>query len=168
MKNSTTNTQYLYHYTSSFHLPMILSTGYLKLTESNLKEPKNTRIEYGIVVDDTMNYKPVVWLSDCKIPYGLGLDGSAVNKSEIRITIPKKEHYQYWLGWANRNRVNKKWQNVFISSTPNYKSWYVSEKIILLDDFLLIENTITGELIWSKEKGLIKPLRNTNFGSMPM
>lgn len=30
-------TNVLYHYTSSYHLPTILKTGYLKLTESNLR-----------------------------------------------------------------------------------------------------------------------------------
>ena len=33
--------EYLYHFTSPNHLPEILNAGYLKLTPSNLIEPKD-------------------------------------------------------------------------------------------------------------------------------
>lgn len=138
---------YLYHFTSTYHLMMILETGFLKLTPSGLKETKNPRIVNGKLIDDNMDYKPVVWLTDSDQPLGLGLEGSTVDKSEIRITLLKKENYKYWLGWANNNLMNKKWQKEFIASTPQYKTWYVSEQVIPLNDVLKIENLKTGKII---------------------
>lgn len=139
--------EYLYHFTSTYHLKMILESRFLKLTPSGLKETKNPRVENGILIDDNMNYKPVVWLTDNDKPLGLGLEGSIVDKSEIRITLSKNDHYKYWLGWANKNLMNKKWQKEFIASTPQYKSWYISEQLIPIEDIIIIENLKTGKII---------------------
>ena len=43
-----------YHYTSRYHLPVILYDGYLKLTESNLRQEEEM-------------YKPVVWLTSAEV-----------------------------------------------------------------------------------------------------
>jgi phosphoglucomutase len=135
-----------------------LNSGYLKLTSSNLKEPKEiwTEIHNGIYTlrTDVDRYKPVVWLTDKNSPEGLGLDynpfgGGRVNFSKkiIRISITKEDTYKYWLSWVKKNNIDKSWMRSLINGM-DYRSWYISEKEILLADIELIENLNTSEIIF--------------------
>lgn len=66
----------LYHFTSVYHAIAIVDSGYLKLTESNLVSPDGTwQTELK-----SKNYKPVVWLTDSKVPEGLGLSSYPMKK----------------------------------------------------------------------------------------
>jgi len=129
----------MYHYTSTYHLPMILEDGFLKPTESNLRA-------------DIENVKNVVWLTDLyePTPYGLGLVGSIVDKSEIRITITRSKKYKFWKVWSRQNKINKEWAKI-LEKDRNPNNWYISEKPIPIDDFIMIENVKTGEVLWKKE-----------------
>lgn len=129
----------LYHYTSTYHLSQILESNYLKLTEGNLSK-------------EIENYKDVVWLTDMKEPnaFDLGLDGSPVDKTEIRITIARKNSFKYWKVWSRKNKIDKDWAKILEKDRkPN--NWWISEKIITTEDFLLIENVITGEVLYEKQ-----------------
>ena len=136
----------LYHYTSMFHLPQILASGYLKLTESNLLMP--TSNENVLPMERTL-YKPVVWLTSSIDPSGHGLISTyGVNKKEVRITIRDRKHYQPWLVWSRNNRINKSWaKKLELDRNPN--SWFISESIISLscEELLRIENTVSGEVL---------------------
>ena len=125
----------LYHFTSTYHLPLILNSGFLDLTESNLKQ-------------DEIGYKPVVWLTRNDTPHGHGLEGCSLNKHEVRITINEQEHYENWHIWSRNNRIKTSWAKR-LERGYNSTSWYVSESIIPLniDNLLKIENTITGEIL---------------------
>lgn len=128
----------LYHYTCTYHLPTILRTKYLKLTEANLRA-------------DIENFKKVVWLTDLENPtaYELGIDLSSENKTEIRITVEHKKSYKYWKVWSRKNKITKDWAE-FLEKDRSPNNWWISEKIIPIDDFLLIENTTTGEILFQK------------------
>lgn len=128
----------LYHCTSTYHLPQILESQYLKLTDANLRA-------------DIENYKNVVWLTDLEKPdaFALGL-GGITDKTEIRITIEKKKNFKYWKVWSRKNKIDKAWADILERDRkPN--NWWISEKIIPMEDFLLIENMITGEVLYKKE-----------------
>ena len=43
--------------------------------------------------------------------------------------------------------MNKKWFKAFTSG-KRYGTWYVSEEAILLDDVLLIEDLVSGDVLW--------------------
>ena len=139
----------LYHYTSRLNIKLILETGYLKLTPSNLIKPTDLKFvkdEFGFfnavsAISDPV--KPVVWLTDSKDPSG---HGNQKEKERIRITIPMKDSYKWWVTWAERNRMNKKWFRD-LTKGQKYGSWYVSEEIIKLEDVLLIEDLETGEIL---------------------
>lgn len=146
---SNKNVKVLYHYTSRIQAELIMKKGYLKLTPSNLikpTDPKLIRDEDGVLswvseISDAV--KPVVWLTDSKDPSVHGLDKL---KEDVRITVPMKDSYKWWVTWAERNRMNKKWFRD-LTKGLKYGSWYVSEEIISLEDVLLIEDLKTGEII---------------------
>ena len=86
----------LYHYTSETHLPMILTAGFLKTTESNVSATKE---HAG---------PDVVWLTTADEPSaGHGLAGSSVDKSAIRFSVelPKLAVYD-WKTWAKAQGSN--------------------------------------------------------------
>jgi hypothetical protein len=137
----------LYHYTSKYHLQLILNDGFLKLTESNLIAPDGTfQTELK-----SKNYKPVVWLTDSEITGGNGLEGSMADKTEIKITVRKKPDFQWWHSWSRKNQIDKSWAKALEQGNKS-KRWFISEKIVTMEDILKIEDTYTGEVYYNKEK----------------
>lgn len=139
----------LYHYTSTYHLPKILGSQYLKLTESNLKPPKSEEdiIAYN---NGTLSlYKPVVWMTDIDTTHddGLGLTGSIVDKTEVKVTIKKQAYFKRWTEWSEKNNINKNWARL-LGKNKKPKSWWISEIPVKLNDVLKIENTKTGEIYY--------------------
>jgi len=137
----------LYHFTSRFHIPLILKDGFLRVTDSNLKE------------DDAM-YKQVVWLTrsiDGKgnVPSSTtyGFDGP--NKEEIRITLKKRNCYEPWVLWSKDNRMSTKRIKLISRGTMPH-DWYVSENEISLTDeeVVRIENMVTGKVLIDVEAGI--------------
>ena len=106
---------------------------------------------------DDQLYKPVVWLTRSDTPQGNGLEGSNVNKYEIRFTVHKREHYEPWLIWSRKNRITTSWAKL-IERGRNPNSCYISEQIIPLNstELIRIENTITGEILIDLETGIRK------------
>lgn len=139
---------YLYHYTCKENVNSILKEG-LRLTPSNLLQPVNMRIVNGSLVSDTDWYKPVVWLSDSISPERNGLDGSRFNKKEIRVTVEKTDEYKYWDLWSKRYYMDKRWKAA-LTDGYHYKSWFVIERPVSVDEIVKIENTITGEVLYEK------------------
>lgn len=154
---SNGNVKVLYHYTSRIQAELIMKKGYLKLTPSNLIKPtdlKFIRNEDGIlswVSEISDPVKPVVWLTDSKDPSVHGLNKL---KEDIRITVPMKDSYKWWVAWAERNRMNKKWFKS-ITNGMRYGSWYVSEEIIQLEDVLLIEDLKTGNILLDNRQAYV-------------
>ncbi len=144
----------VYHYTSMLHIDAILKDGYLKLTPSNLVQPTDLHLVNvnGIPswVSQTDSIKPVVWLTSSPIPEGHGLEcGSNMRKKEVRITLSMKDSYEWWEDWSVKNRMNKNWKKKFIRGF-RYGTWYVSEEVIPVEDFLLVENLKTGEILYKR------------------
>lgn len=139
---------YLYHYTCKEYVNSILEEG-LRLTVSNLLQPVNMRVVNGCLVSDTDGYKPVVWFSDSISPERNGLDGSRFNKKEIRVTVEKTDEYKYWDLWSKRYYMDKRWKAA-LTNGYHYKSWFVIERPVSVDEIVKIENTITGEVLYEK------------------
>lgn len=129
----------LYHYTSLWHLEKILADGEIKLSPSNLKEPVDLHFVNGAVVSSFDSYHPVVWLSN-KLDFDTakdnGLSGSIVDKTECALVIRNctTPRYRYWLTWAKEHKMEKEWFKAMIESAPNYKTWFITEKPIPVDD----------------------------------
>ena len=125
----------LYHYTTEHHLPHILETGFLKLTDSMLKK-------------DDKTYKPVVWLTSQKelTNNDIGQVGAGVDKTQIRIHIKKQQNFKHWNVFSKKYRKNdKEWFDA-VEKGCSAEFWWVSEEIITLDDILLIENKYDGTI----------------------
>ena len=151
----------LYHFTSKYHLPLILKNGYLNVTESNLKEI--TKAELQIIkrgeiprfnTDIKKFYKPVVWLTNSLISNNIGLGGT-MNKSEIKFTLKGQDHYEKWSTWSQKNNIKTHWFET-MKRGYNWDSWYICESVIPLtsDTVIKIENTISGEILIDIEAGI--------------
>jgi len=143
----------LYHFTSKYHLPLIMKDGFLMLTESNLKEPVPGK-KIGNVFDSKDLYKPVVWLSRTADANNCAVMSASVDKSEILITLRERPHYQNWTIWSKENRIKTSWAKR-LTGRYNPNSWYVSESVIPLtsDEVIKIENTKTGEVYIDVDAG---------------
>lgn len=138
---SGTNPDILYHFTSSVGLSAILCAKYIALTESNL----NTR----------EGNCGVVWLTSSPDPanHGLKFDGAIPaehDKTSIRITLPNKETFKQWDKWSTAKGMDGGFKAILIDSAgagDTYKTWYISESIIPIEEILEIENMATGESI---------------------
>ena len=131
----------LYHFTSPVGFSAILRSKYIALTESNL----NTR----------EGNCGVVWLTSSRDSHNHGLKfddtiPAEIDKTSIRISLPYKPSYKHWDEWSDRKGMDKSFKEGLICSAlaeDTYKTWYISERVIHIRDFLKVENMTTGETI---------------------
>lgn len=122
----------LYHYTSTYHLAKILSSGFLKLTQ-------------GILEDEA------VWLTTSSKPEGNGLEGSVVDKSEIRFILKdvaalKWKDYKKKVIKGNNKLLKQQWAGALeVNQKPH--TWWLSSNVITLDKVQAVENIKTGKLV---------------------
>jgi hypothetical protein len=136
----------LYHFTSLYHLNKILSEKWLTTTESNLTFSQSANPH-------------VVWMTDMPIPdkHGLLFQDNMpdeLNKTFYRISIRWKKHFWRWDKWSEEKGIDTETKRVLIESAraqDTYKSWYVSEKNIPINDWLTIEDTRTGKVLFKWE-----------------
>ena len=135
----------LYHFTSPIGLAAIIQSGHISLSESNLN-----------IRDGNCD---VVWLTsspDSK-NHGLKFDDSIpdqYDKCSIRISLPYNESCKYWDEWSDSKGMNKEYKDILINSAnarETYKTWYISESVILIENILKIENMVTGEIMSARE-----------------
>ena len=144
----------LYHYTCLEHLRQILADGIIKTTHSNLLRPVNPRFINGVFADpETDSYKPVVWLTstlDFSAGEGNGLTGSVYDKTECAIAIEVMfyHHFRKWDEWTKENKADKEWIARLKATAPNWRSWYISEKPIVMDSAtnIIFRSDILAEL----------------------
>ena len=159
----------LYHYTSRFQLPLILKAGFLKLTESNLREPSRKEREETnkkwelfqrgehapFSTNDGPLYKPVVWLTNMTDPTPLESEFTPKNRFCIRITLRMKPDYVHWMEWSRKQGINLSWAKRFEEGF-NAESWFISTQPIFLtvNELLKVENTVTGEIMLDFDTGV--------------
>lgn len=126
----------LYHYTSTFHLPMILSTG-LSRGEIPLSP---YRVEKG------------VWFTTDSAPSaGLhGLGRSLVDKLGVQIVVDfplDAPLLTRWLVLARQKKVNRKWLDVLHAAgggEDTAKTWWVYKGVITSDAFAQVNVKVNG------------------------
>jgi hypothetical protein len=142
------NPKMLYHFTSRYHLPFILQSGYLDITESNYSFTK-------------AGLYPVVWLTEDyeidEVKNGLSFgEAGEVSKAEIRFSIPMQPHFERWSTWSRYTRKMKQidWMTLVtsIGAGETHRQWWVSEKTIPLSEVAKIENTKTGEIFTADDR----------------
>lgn len=114
----------LYHYTSTWHLPRNLAAKMLTVAESNFSSPLPGMPPPGEHVGPD-----VVWLMKAQNRRtGLGLGGSSVDKTAVRITVEVPDHeVHHWPEWANYRGINKQWQRRLEKDMYPFL-WYVVER----------------------------------------
>ena len=130
----------LYHYTSKEHFFDIRKEGKLKLTPSNILEPKHQVLDFELkrLVSPTDGYKPVVWLTESLDPERHGLDSDIpedveeeIGKKRIRLEIPMdpKLGIVKWTDWIKKNPMEPRWFHT-MTNGYNYEAWYITESEI--------------------------------------
>jgi hypothetical protein len=131
----------LYHYTSQLHLPLILRSGFLKLTESN------------VAMERPHAGPDVVWLTRDPSPWQawMRMPGRLlpVDKGRIRflVDVPHGE-LQSWSTWADQHGVADAWRRAMVDSGGPSDAWYVTERIVPWQEWLRIEDTNSGQVWW--------------------
>lgn len=141
----------LYHYTSLIKYRMILATGKLLLTPSNLKYDNATfheepmffnGHEIGIkTVDKYENYHPVVWLT-ANDRAGAKNTGLSNDKIMCRITIKtegKIWRYLPWRTFCDKYNADRGIASTLKQTADDYRNWYVCESEIPVADFTKVE-----------------------------
>ncbi len=128
----------LYHFTSSIHLPKIMSDGFLKVTESNISE----RREHA--------GPDVVWLTSNPDPAGARWQGAGVQnwhpgvilapKDEIRFTVdvPKRDVHK-WLVWSRARGIDPGWA-AHLASVGGSRRWHVIERPVVRDEWVTVND----------------------------
>jgi hypothetical protein len=129
----------LYHFTSAFHLPAILESGYLKTVESNVSFKRE---HAG---------PDVVWLTTSPTPEaGNGLQGSAVDKSEIRFTVEvDKRSVHKWREWA-KARGSSPDAMAILARAGGSNSWRVVAAPIRAESWVEVRNMPTSEILFDR------------------
>lgn len=120
----------LHHYTSAYHLPTILATGGLHLGELPLGNGESLR---------------ATWFTTEQIPDGHGLDGSAVDKAAVRITVrfgvDRPVRVERFEAVARKYHLMEVYRDLAASGggLAKAKSWYVYPVMVGCDEFDAIE-----------------------------
>jgi len=138
----------LYHFTCRHHAANIINQGIINTTESNIHE----KIKH---------YGPdVVWITN-HILFNQGcIDLSNkrrlpkefkenYDKHAIRITIDISDA-QHWPIWSCKHKIKKGWYRR-LARSGDPQSWYVVERCITQDDWIIIEDVQKGEVLWEKQ-----------------
>lgn len=136
----------LYHFTSLYNLNKILPEKWIMTTESNFAFSKSANPH-------------VVWMTDMPMPdnHGLLFDDNMpdeLNKTFYRISIRWKKHFRRWDEWSKEKEMDFDIKRMLIESAGaqnTYKSWYISESNIPINDWLTIEDTRTGKVLFKWE-----------------
>lgn len=119
----------LYHFTSGSALREILQSGFLMPSCSNLLPPRIEclHIVERRVVDNTTDYKPVIWFtSDFNSSLkDLGLDGAEF-KQDVFLAFPFSNRFKSWKTFADENKVECSWRKK-LEKGRKPDSWYIHE-----------------------------------------
>lgn len=144
-----THPEKLYHFTSLFHLNRILMSKWITTTESNL------------IVSEFVS-PCVVWMTDISTPDNHGLlfqdtMPDELNKTFYRISIRWNNRFRLWDKWSTATGIEPEIKQAIIETTgaqETYKSWYISEHNIPINDWVTIEDVRTGKVLfkWDNKK----------------
>lgn len=128
----------LYHYTSEFHLPLILTTGFLKTTESNIGSPSLEMRPYGEHVGPD-----VVWLTDVpNVRNGHGLampDASYPSKYAVRFSLNVPDAIP-WAKFASDHGINRRWYDLLNKTGGGTaRHWWVSPRSIYAPEWQSVD-----------------------------
>jgi len=163
----------LFHYTAISNLPSILRCGYIDTTDSNLRILNGPDVSPVVWLSSNPSSSAEVqkWGQTSISPRR---DGSPelerryarvmalANKARVRIVIEiatsprdprmQKEPACYsWDHWSRCLGREKKFSEALMKSGGDWRSWYVSEYRILPRNWVRIEDTQTGAILWNGE-----------------
>lgn len=121
-----------WHYTSALHLTQIVKDGYIKTTDSML-DPVNPTAG-----------PPCVWLLDTPgLLYSHGLDGSAVDKTAVRIEVNLPEdRVVRWFPWAEAAGMPSAWMQAVMQAGGGADAaihWWLHFRRIPIDKWRRID-----------------------------
>ena len=130
----------LYHFTSTYHLPLILAAGELAPTESNIGSPSRKHKPHGARVGPD-----VVWFTKSRVvpPGSHGLAGSIVDKAEVRITV-EVDDAVLWSEFSSKHKIDPSWYAVLDArGLGTASSWWVVARAVPSSQWLEVRNLRT-------------------------
>jgi hypothetical protein len=145
----------LYHYTGIIdHWAAIARSRYVDIMESNIRL-------------DTPHFGPdVAWLTSSKTPKESGvMDGAdiemggrkylSVDKRRVRITVDVDDA-KHWPPWSREQGIKEEVDRAMaIATGGDLDSWYVVERPVYDDEWVIVEDLQTGTVLWNRKKGLL-------------
>jgi len=107
-----------------------------------------------------------VWLTVRKDPFGNGLgDGSDIrigkqtfkgtDKTRVRITVDIHDAQQ-WPRWSKNHGIKSSWyKDLEKTSKGDPRWWYVVERPIYCDEWIIAEDIKTRDVLWTPDKGVL-------------
>ncbi|MDY0256208.1 hypothetical protein [Gudongella oleilytica] len=148
-KSPATHPEVLFHFTSLFHLNRILTSKWITKTESNLTVSESVRPH-------------VVWMTDVPTLDNHGLlfqdiMPDELNKTFYRIYIRWNNQFKLWDKWSAETGIKPETKRAIIETAraqETYKGWYISERIIPINDWVTIEDVRTRKVLfkWDNKK----------------
>ena len=163
----------LYHFTCIAHLPSILRCGYIDSTDSCLltrQDPDDHPVVW-FTSEASNSHDVQLWEGGSKAAQSSKshADDTAIqaartitDKTRIRITVElpvskkdprlEKEAACYmWDHWSRCIGREKRWIQTFHRLYGNWRAWYVFDHRLLPRSWVRIEDTATGEVLWTQD-----------------
>ena len=132
-----------FHFTSTYHLPLILEDGFLRRTESNLSMSQD---HAG---------PPVVWLLDGPELAGVthGLNGASVDKTRIRFEVEIEDGLlEPWIEWADGWGIDPWWRDILIDTGGGLEAarrWLISHDEIPSRQWMKIDDAHNSQTLYT-------------------
>jgi hypothetical protein len=144
----------LFHYTSQYHLPLIVQVGGLKLVESNVDLAKPH------AAPDVVWLTTDVWPQQGWMNLPSHLQG-ILDKGRIRITVNVGNfHLHPWRIWATEQaeklgidpRKAKIERDALEAAGGDGGDWFVCEREVMWQEWVRIEDTVSGQVLWCQSQ----------------
>lgn len=135
-----------FHFTSTYHLPLILEAGFLRRTESNLS------------IEQDHAGPPVVWLLDGPELSGAthGLHGASVDKTRIRFEVEVDDSsIEPWVEWVDGLGIDPWWRDILVDvggGPGAAKRWLISQDEIPFPQWVSIIDAHSDRVLYERRK----------------
>lgn len=138
-----------YHFTGEeYHWNTIKSTRYLDTTNSKISSI------------NPFKAPNIVWLTSNKTPEGTGIDRGKIYFQNtfidappiIRITVDVPDA-MHWPAWSMKYLIKKSvYDGLAKSANGDPITWYVVDRPIYDNEWVIVENIKSGEVLWKREE----------------
>jgi hypothetical protein len=119
------------HFTAMEHLELLLGSGVLLVTESNIGAPDTPEMKAMGVSPRGEDIGPkVVWLTDLDDPRLAGITGLTGTKGSVLLTVDVPEsEVHWWPEWSRRHGIDERWYAALAHRADPDRFWVIERNI---------------------------------------